>query len=240
MTLLRSLLSSASLLALTHSIIADESKPLWKPVVGDSWTYSVTVEVQEGATLPKNVEGQKVEKLDGKVRATFSQTNVYKGLKPFSEKTPEMHAFYVSNGKDLQEIQYMQITDTLLTATGIKQEGDKPQPLLPFTKAIPLMDSSWKGGEGFPFAMINVVDGRKVPMARKFKVLGWETLETKAGEFTAMHVQLTGKNGPIEIKRSYWFAPQVGFIKEVKKYYAGEKTIFTQVRILDKVSRAKG
>ena len=234
---LRSLFTSVSLLAISHTLIAEEDKPIWKPEVGDSWTYSVTVEVQEGSKLPENVEGQKIEKLDGKLRATFTQQNVYKGLQTLSQEGPEMHAFYVSNGKELVEIQYMKITDTLVGAVGVKQEGDDPKPLVPLSKVIPLMESSWKGGEGFPFTMANVVDGRQVRMVRKFKVLGWETLETKAGKFNAMHVQVTGKNGLIELQRSYWFAPQVGFIKEVKKYYAGEKTILSQIRTLDKIGK---
>lgn len=233
---LRSLLISASLLAISLPLIAEEGKPIWTPAVGDSWTYTVTVEVQEGSKLPEDVEGQKIEKLEGKIRATFTQTNVYKGLQPISKDGPEMHAFYLSNGKELEEIQYMKITDTAVAAMGVKQEGADPKPLIPLSQGIPLMESSWKGGEGFPFKIDRIVDGRKVRMVRKFKVLGWETLETKAGKFNAMHVQVTGKNGAIELQRSYWFAPQVGFIKEVKKYYAGDKTIFTQIRVLEKLS----
>jgi len=235
MHLHRSLLTTASLLAISPLISAEEEKPIWSPAVGDSWTYSVTVEVQEGSQLPDDVEGQKIEKLEGKQRATFIQTNVYKGPQPISKDGPEFHAFYVFNGKELEEIQYMKITDTSVEAAAVKQEGSKPQPVLPLSKPIPLIMSSWKGGEGFPFMMDHEMGGRKIRMVRKFKVLGWETLETKAGKFNAMHVQVTGKNGAIELKRSYWFAPRVGFIKEVKKYYAGDKTILTQIRVLEKL-----
>tara|TARA_B110000914_G_scaffold215827_1_gene220121 strand:- start:53 stop:277 length:225 start_codon:yes stop_codon:yes gene_type:complete len=50
----------------------DGAKTIWKPVVGDTWTYKVVVEVLEGTGLPEGVEGQKVEKIDGKIRATYT------------------------------------------------------------------------------------------------------------------------------------------------------------------------
>lgn len=228
---------AASLIVLAPLLSAEEDKPIWNPKKGDVWTYAVSIEVQEGSKLPDDIEGQKIEKLEGKVRATFTQTNVYKGLQPISKEGPEMHAFYISNGKSLEEIHYMKITETSVEAMGVKKEGKNPQPLIPLSQPIPLAMSSWKGGEGFPLKMDSLVDGRKVRMVRKFKVLGWETLETKAGKFHAMHVQVTGKNGAIELQRSYWFAPRVGFIKEVKKYYAGEKTILTQTRVLEKLGK---
>lgn len=237
MPIQKSLLSLISAIAFSPVLFAEDDQPIWNPTVGDAWTYAVTVEVQEGSELPNDVEGQKIEKLEGKTRASFTQTNIYKGLQPISKEGPEMHAFYVSNGKTLEEIHYMKITDVSVEAIGVKQEGQSPQPLMPLSKPIPLAMSSWKGGEGFPFMVDYMTDGRKVRMVRKFKVLGWEKLETKAGEFHAMHVQVTGKNGAIELQRDYWFAPKVGFIKEVKKYYAGEKTILTQTRVLEKLGK---
>ena len=217
----------------------DGAKPIWKPVVGDSWTYKVVVEVLEGTELPEGVEGQKVEKIDGKIRVTYTQTHVYQGLKTIKEDSPEVHAFYVSNGKQLEEIEYMNITGNAVDAAGSKKEGGKPKEVMPLSKSIPLVRSDWKGGEAFPFMMDAVVEGQKIRLVRKFKVLGWETLETEAGKFKALHVQVTGLNGPMEIKRSYWFTPGKGFIKEVKKYYLADKTVFTQTRVLVKMSKAK-
>lgn len=218
---------------------AQDIKPIWKPEVGDSWTYQVVVEVQEGTELPEAIEGQKIEKLVGKTRVSYTQTSVYQGLKSMVEDGPEVHAFYVSNGKQLEEIEYMNITETAVEAAGSKHEGKEPKDVMPLSKAIPLIRSEWKGGEAFPFMMDHVIGEQKVRLIRKFKVLGWETLETDAGKFKALHVQVTGLNGPMEIKRSYWFTPGTGFIKEVKKYYLGDKTIFTQTRVLEKMAKKK-
>ncbi|MBK1853331.1 hypothetical protein JO972_00005 [Verrucomicrobiaceae bacterium 5K15] len=213
----------------------DENEAIWQPKVGDSWVYQVTIDVPKGSKLPDNVEGQRIEELEDKQRASFIQTTVYKGVQEMSEGGAEAHAFFVSNGKQLQEIQFMKITPTSVEAMGLKPEGKEPQDVKPLSRAIPLVMSDWKGGEAFPFMMDHVENGAKMRMIRKFKVLGWETLETKAGKFQALHVLVTGKNGPIELNRSYWFSPGNGFIKEVKKYYAGEQTIFTQTRVLKKM-----
>ncbi len=232
-------LSFCLLLFSISAIVAEvtEGKPIWRPAVGDSWTYRVVVEVREGTELPAGVAGQKVEKLEGKVRATFMQTNVYHGLKPMLKDGPEVHAFYVSNGDQLEEIEYMLIADDAVEAAGSKQEGKVPKDVMPLSKPIPLVRSEWKGGEAFPLMIDHVIGKQKVRMVRKFKVLGWETLETAAGKFKALHVQVTGMNGPMEIKRGYWFAPGIGFIKEVKKYYLADKVVFTQTRVLDKMGK---
>lgn len=231
------LFSVIALLATAVTAGAQDDPPIWKPVAGDSWTYKVVVEVQEGTELPAGVQGQKLEKVDGKVRASYQQTSVYRGLKKMTDQSEEAHAFYVSNGQQLEEIEYMNITHDAVEALGSKQEGKNPKDVMPLSKAIPLVRSEWKGGEAFPFIMDTVVGEQRIRLVRKFKVLGWETLETGAGKFKALHVQVTGLNGPMEIKRSYWFAPGVGFIKEVKKYYIGDKTVFTQTRVLEKTGK---
>lgn len=213
---------------------------IWEPVVGDSWIYQVVVEVREGTKLPEGVDGQKVENLDGKVRASYVQTNVYKGVKPMREGGPDAHVFHVFNGGQLQEIQYMNITDEAVEALGAKQEGKRPRGVMPLSKPIPLVMAEWKGGEAFPFMMDHVAGDQKVRMVRKFRVLGWEGLETRAGKFKALHVQVTGVNGAMELKRSYWFAPGKGFIKEVKKYYLGDSVVFSQTRVLEKMGRKEG
>ena len=234
------LLSIVTLIT-SATISAAEDKPVWKPAVGDAWTYQISVTVQEGTKLPNDVPGQKVEKFDGKVRATYQQQMVYRGLQPLGEaegeeEVPTAHAFTVSNADTLIETQFNAISDTSIEALGVQPAGKKLRPL---SKAIPLFQSDWKGGEAFPFIMEYVVDENKIRLVRKFKVIGWETLETAAGKFKALHVQVTGLNGKMEIKRSYWFAPGTGFIKEVKKYYVGESTILTQTRVLEKVEPSK-
>ncbi len=237
MATIKNLLSLALLLG-SSSLLTAEDTPLWKPAVGDSWTYHVVVEVREGTELPAGIEGQKVEKLDGKTRATYTQTQVYKGVQPIKGGKDKAHAFYVFNGKQLEEIEYMHITDTAIDAVGIKHEGKSPKPAIIMSKAVPLIRSAWKGGEAFPLIMDQMIGDQKVRFFRKFKVLGWESLETDAGKFKALHVQVTGKNGAMEINRSYWFTPGKGFIKEVKKYYLANEVIFTQTRVLEKMGKA--
>ncbi len=234
-TKLLTLTSTVSILMVSFSVA--QTKSIWKPAIGNSWTYQVSVTVQEGTELPKDVPGQKLEKFDGKTRATYTQKMVYRGLQPVGEaegdkKAPTGHAFTVSNGDKLDETQFMSISDTAVEAIGVQPAGKELKPL---SQAIPLVRSDWKGGEAFPFMMEYKAQGQKVRMVRKFKVIGWETLETKAGKFKALHVQVSGMNGQMELKRSYWFTPGTGFIKEVKKYYVGDRTILTQTRVLEKI-----
>ena len=223
--------------AVFHVSHAD-TKPLWQPTVGDSWIYAVSVTVMEGTQLPDKVPGQKIEKLEGKVRATYQQKMTYRGLQPLGEpkegeELPNGHAFTISVGDTLVETQFNDISKTGIDALGVQPAGENLKPL---SKPIPLVGADWKGGESFPFMMEYLAEGKQVRIVRKFKVIGWETLETKAGKFKALHVQVTGLNGHMEIKRNYWFTPGTGFIKEVKKYYVGDRTILTQTRVLESIS----
>lgn len=216
-----------------------KNKLLWSPSVGDTWTYKITVEVAKETAIPSNIEGQVIEELEGKIRVTYLQTAVYHGFLPLSDDGPKAHAFYFSNGKQLEEIQYMLVEENMVKAVGSKQEGETPQKIISLSKPIPLVVGSWKGGESFPVVMDQVVEGKQIRMTRMFRAIGWEQVETDAGDFKALHVQVTGMNGGLELKRSYWFAPGTGFIKEDKKYYLAEKMIMRQTRDLVKTGKVK-
>ena len=217
----------------------EKNEVFWSPSLGDTWTYKIVVEVAKETSIPTDVEGQKIEKLDGKIRATYLQTAEYRGFLPISEDGKKAHAFYFSNGKQLEEIQYMLIQQNAVEAIGSKQEGKEPKKLISLSKPIPLVVGSWKGGESFPVVMDQNVDGKQIRMTRMFRAIGWEQLETDAGNYKALHVQVTGMNGGLELKRGYWFAPGTGFVKEDKKYYLGDKMIMSQTRELIKTGNEK-
>lgn len=242
-TMLKNILVATFILSHSVAIQAEEppekNKVLWNPSAGDTWTYKITLEVAKDTTIPSDIEGQVIEELEGKIRTTYLQTAVYHGLLPISEDGPKAHAFYFSNGKQLEEIQYMLIEGNMVKAMASKQEGKKPRKLISLSIPIPLVDVSWKGGESFPVMMDQVVEDKQIRMSRMFRAIGWEQVETDAGDFKALHVQVTGMNGGLELKRSYWFVPGVGFIKEDKKYYLADKMILRQVRELTETSKAK-
>ncbi len=216
-----------------------KNEAFWSPSLGDTWTYKIVMEVAKETSIPSDIEGQIIEELEGKIRSTHYQTLVYRGFLPISDKGPKADAFYFSNGKQLEEIQYMQIKEDKVNAVGSKKEGKKPEKLISLNKPIPLVVGSWKGGESFPVMMEQAVKGNKIRMSRMFRAIGWEQVETEAGDFKALHVQVTGMNGGLELKRGYWFAPGTGFIKEDKKYYLGDKMIMRQTRELVKTAKAQ-
>ncbi|MDA7684149.1 hypothetical protein N8571_01020 [Akkermansiaceae bacterium] len=69
---------------------------------------------------------------------------------------------------------------------------------------------------------------------RKFRVFGHEKVTVPAGEFDAIRMEVTGMSGKTEIKRTYWFAKGVGFIKEEKTYYSKTTRLINQVMELMK------
>ena len=210
---------------------AGESEALWKPEVGDFWVHQVVID------LPKDTTISKLEQFDDKRQVTHLETSIYRGLTPVGEDGVQAHAFHVLQNKQLQEIEYVAIDDDSIGMLGSKKEGKTPGNLVMMGKPIPLMSSDWMGGESFAFEIGQPVEGGKINHKKQFRVLGWETVETKAGKFKAMHVQINGKSGPMETKTSYWFAPGTGFIKEVNKSYIAEKVIYTETKILEKIGK---
>jgi hypothetical protein len=205
---------------------AAEGEALWQPEVGEFWVYEVVLE------LPKESKLSKLEQFDDKREVTYRETSVYQGLLPMEQDGAKAHVFHVSNGEQLVEIQYVEIRNDAIEMLGSKKEGKSPKNAVMMGKPIPLMLAEWKGGEAFAFEMGQPVAGGTLRHKKQFRVLGWEDVETKAGKFKAMHVQIIGQSGPVETKASYWFAPGTGFIKEVSKSYIAEKVIFTEAKEL--------
>ena len=79
---------------------------------------------------------------------------------------------------------------------GAKTEGKTPKKAIIMGRPIPLMRSDWKGGESFAFEIGQPVAGGKDKLIKSSSgCLGWETVETKAGTFKAMQVQIMSKSG---------------------------------------------
>ena len=214
---------------------AGNSKAIWQPSAGDSWVYQVVIETPHRAEISDLVEGEKIEKLESKVHVEAHQlTSVYQGLMPTKKDGPKAHTFHVFKGKQLMEIEYMAITDTIVSVLGAKQEGETPKGAILLSKPVPLVRSEWMGGETFALG-----DSEETMQSHfvRHKVIGWETVETEAGTFEALHIQVNGMSDTMEIKHSYWFSPEYGFIKQVKKYYRGDKTISTQTKVLEKMEK---
>ena len=218
---------------------AGESEVLWKPEVGDFWVYEVV------ADLPKDTHISISEQFGNKRQATYKETSVYRGLDtsfyrglvPTKKNGIDIHAFHVFHGDLLDEIQYLSIHDDAIDMVGAKTEGKTPKKVIMMGRPIPLMRSDWKGGESFAFEIGQPVAGGKINHKKQFRVLGWETVETKAGTFKAMQVQMMSKSGQLEIMTSYWFAPGTGFIKEVNKSYIAEKLIYTETKVLEQTGK---
>lgn len=68
---LTSLACSFIIVAHADDELADQQEPLWSPSVGDTWTYKVAVTAAKDTKLPVGIPGQKIEELEGKVRATY-------------------------------------------------------------------------------------------------------------------------------------------------------------------------
>ena len=71
---------------------------------------------------------------------------------------------------------------------------------------------------------------------RGLKVVGREEVKVPLGDFNAIRLLMTGNDGKFELRRTTWFVPQVGIVKEEKTRYSDGKLLFRETTVLIETS----
>ncbi len=180
---------------------------------GDFWKYTIRVEVPEGVT---SESGAALDVVREKTRTFLGKVKV-------SETHPEVDAFDVSSPGQPLERELVEIYDdrVMMRGTASPDLPDaKPMWLEP---AIPFVVAGMRPGQ--QMLDIEVQDGAR---QRGLKVVAREKVKVPAGEYQAIRMLMTGNDGPFEIRRTTWFAPRVGIVKEERTRYAKEKLIMRE------------
>ena len=178
---------------------------------GDEWEYEVMVEAPRGAKLPTGKDVTIKEVADGMV-AIFKKTRTYVGKTKPKKDGEAFDTFAILRDKKPQLLEFAEITAEAIYARGSKTEGEKPQKPILMPKPLLMVSSKNKAGETWKVEGPEK-DGKKSGFAREFRVFGKEKIIVPAGEFEAIRVEVHGQTGAVEIRRSYWFVPGLGFVK---------------------------
>ncbi len=228
-------------MALTSLSLAQEKKAevgehILKLSPGDRWEYLVTVQAPKGAKMPE-AEGVTVKEVPDGIQSQFTKVRIYEGKKQIKPEGESLDTFRMERNGKAEELEFSDVRSGAIYARGWKKEGDKPGEVFLLTKPLLMVASTNEAGHQWE---IKAGDGRTTPVFnRKFRVFGHEKVSVPAGEFEAIRVEVTGASGMTEIKRTYWFAEGVGFVKEEKTYYSKTTRLIHQVMELAKYTPQK-
>lgn len=207
------------------------AEPMLKLTPGDRWEYCVTVLAPRGSKMPE-AEGVTIKEVTDGIQSTFAKIRVYEGKKSPKEDGEKLDVFRVERNNKVEEIEFSDVRPEAIYARGWKKEGEKPGEVFLLTKPLLMVAGVNQAGDQWE---IKSGDGETVAFFnRKFRVFGHEKVTVPAGEFDAIRMEVTGMSGKTEIKRTYWFAKGVGFIKEEKTYYSKTTRLINQVMELTK------
>lgn len=181
---------------------------------GDYWKYSMKVEVPPGVTseaaAAMDLETEKTRTFLGKITA--------------SEDRPPVQAFDVVVPGQPIERELVEIREDRVMMLGTdRPENLEARPIW-LDPPIPFVIAGMRPGqEMVPFT---ILEGT---VKRGLKVVAREEVEVPAGKYPAIRMLMTGNDGEFEVRRTTWFAPGVGIVKEEKSRYADDRLLFRAI-----------
>lgn len=201
-----------------------EDTPILPVTPGDAWTYSVDLEIPAGATSAGAAE----------VSTHYKRVRTYLGKIAAAEGLPETDCFEVTVEGSPNEREFVEIRDDRVLMRGslmMRPEATRPMWL---DTPVPFVIAGMKPGTALP--AMNAGTGS---FTRKTQVIARESINVPAGRFHCIQILTTGNDGDLELRRSIWFAPGTGIIREQKSRYRDDKLIFRETQELSGLKRAR-
>lgn len=204
--------------------LAASDTPLLPVEAGDYWKYRVLVEIPSGITSPGA----------SAVETELEKIRTYIGKISPGDDLPEVDAFDVEFPGEPLEREFVEITDKSIMLRGTGHPEILDSRAIWLDPPVPFVFVGMRGGN--KMADLSILDGART---RGLKVIAREEVTTPLGDFTAIRMLMTGNDGKFELRRTTWFVPQVGIVKEEKTRYAEGKLIFRETTELTETSVIK-
>lgn len=207
------------------AITAGQSQdiPILPVSKGDRWIYDVRLEIPADITSPGAAE----------VDANHERVRTYVGKVTPAEGLPETDCFEVTSLAAPTEREFVEIHDDKVLMRGsmiMRPETTRPMWL---DHPVPFVVAGMKAGTESP--EINAPGGS---LSRKTQVVSREDITVPAGTYPTIRLLMTGMDGELELRRTIWFSPGTGIVREEKSRYRKSKLIFRETHRLMKVERA--
>lgn len=201
--------------------LADQDTPILPLRKGDSWIYQVRVEIPPGITS----EGSAAVDLENEME------RVYLGKMKIGDRSPEVDVFEVTKASEPVQRELVEIYDNRIMMRGslIPSAGDDQVQW--FESPVIFVYAGMRPGQ--ETANLSIQEGAR---QRGIQVVARESVTVPAGEFPAIRLLMTGNDGVFMLRKTIWFSPKIGIVKEEKVRYAEEKLLFRETTELLKTT----
>jgi hypothetical protein len=203
--------------------LIQQDTPILPVNIGDAWIYEVHLEI------PADVTSAGASAVDTK----HQRTRTYLGKVSAAEGLPETDCFEIHVPGSAKEREFVEILEDRILMRGsliMRQETTQPMWL---ATPIPFVIAGMKPGTSLP--ELKTADGS---LSRKTEIIAREDLTVPAGTFHCVRMLTTGSDGDIELRRTIWFAPGKGIIREEKTRYRHDQLIYRENHQLQELKKA--
>lgn len=191
---------------------------------GDSWIYQVRLFIPPDVTSPGAAE----------VNTNHERVRTYLGKQSAAPGLPATDCFEVTVPGAPNEREFVEIQDDRILMRGslvLRQEATKPMWL---DQPVPFVIAGMKPGTAMPG--FQTADGG---LSRRTEVIAREAVTVPAGTFEAIRLLTTGRDGDLELRRTIWFTPRTGIVREEKIRYRADKLVFRETQELAAIRRTR-
>jgi hypothetical protein len=194
--------------------LATADTPVLRIKPGHEWKYLVTIE------NPKHQLSGKPES------ASFERVRRYLGKIDPGNGQPPSDCFEVSakGAKTYREYVKIEPQEVWMTGQSLVDDQGVQTDLVWLEKPVTFFRAGLVAGDSLPLVMMN----KDKNLWRVIRVIGRETVKVEAGQFDAARLQMFGKDGDIGLRRTYWFSPGVGIVREEKIREVAGKQVFSE------------
>lgn len=203
--------------------LIQQDTPILPVNIGDTWIYEVHLEI------PADVTSAGASAVDTK----HQRTRTYLGKVSAADGLPETDCFEINVPGSAKEREFVDIQEDRILMHGsliLRQETTQPMWL---ATPIPFIIAGAKPGTSLP--ELKTTDGS---LSRKTEIIAREDITVPAGTFHCIRMLTTGSDGDIELRRTIWFAPGKGIIREEKTRYRHEQLIYRETHQLRELKKA--
>ncbi len=214
---------AASIPPSTDEALRRSDIPLLPVQTGDRWIYQTSLSIPAGVTSEGAAE----------VNTSHRRTRTYLGKTSAAEGLPAVDCFEVLVPGSPAEREFVEIHDDRILMRGsliIRPETTRPMWL---ADPVPFVIAGMKAGTAMPG--FRTGDGA---LSRRTEVIAREDITVPAGTFPCIKLLTTGSDGDLELRRTIWFAPRKGIIREEKNRYRSDKLVFREVQELAEMKPA--
>jgi hypothetical protein len=195
--------------------------PILPVSVGDQWIYEVKIQVPENA----QIEGAKA------INQSFVRKRTFIGKTKPTGNHPETDCFEIESVGSPIEREYVAIDEENVKMCGSEVVGGNHTFPIWLNPPVTLVRAGVKPGESLP--PIQIKDAKSgLEFLRVIQIVARENLTMAGRDFETIRILMTGKDGKdgnMEIRRTIWFAPHFGIVKEEKLRYINDKLILKEL-----------